>query len=325
MLQRRLLITGATGFIGRSLSSRALHEGWQVRGTLLANRALSALASGVEPVLIELLGPDTPLAHVVKGIDVVIHLAARVHIMHDAAADPLTEFRITNTEGTARLARQAAASGVKRFIFMSTVGVNGDSSGSKAFTEEDEPAPHNPYSISKLEAEERLGDIAAETGMETVIIRAPLVYGPGNPGNFLSLLRIVSKGIPLPFAAVHNRKSFVYVENLVDALIMCASHPAAAGRIYLVSDGVDISTPELIRRAAATLNVTARLFPFPVSLLKMAGRLTGKETAVRQLMGSLAVNSSKIRRELGWTPPFTTQEGLQATGEWYLKICGEKR
>ncbi|MBC8017858.1 MAG: NAD-dependent epimerase/dehydratase family protein, partial [Verrucomicrobia bacterium] len=221
--------------------------------------------------------------------------------------------------GTERLALQAAQAGVKRFIFMSTVGVNGNSSGEKSFTESDDPQPHNSYSVSKYEAELVLQRISQKTGIELVIMRAPLVYGPGNPGNFLSLLRLVSKGIPLPFASIKNRRSLIYVGNLVDALATCAVHPAAAGQTYLVSDGEDVSTPELIRRTAAALGVPARLFPLPVSLMRLAGKLTGKSGAVNRLVGSLTVDSTKIRQELGWIPPFTMEEGLAETARWCCK------
>lgn len=313
-----LLVTGATGFVGYLLSSRAILEGWQVRGTLLAGESPSALFSGVEPVLIDPLGPDTLLAHAVKGVDTVIHLAARVHVMRETSSDPLMDFRITNSEGTARLALQAASAGVKRFVFLSTIGVNGCSTVAKPFTEEDDPAPHNIYSISKREAEDRLAEIAVETGMEIVVVRAPLVYGPGNPGNFLSLLRIVARGIPLPLASVNNRKSFLYVGNLVDVLVTCASHPGARG-IYLVSDGEDISTPDLIRRVAAALGRPARLFRLPPSLIRFAGKVFGKSSAVEQLVDSLKIDSSKIRRELEWKPPYSMNDGLKQTAEWYLE------
>lgn len=314
-----IMVTGATGFIGRSLSLRASREGWQVKGTLLIGEDLSALPPGVEPVFIEPLGPGTPLAHTVKDVDTVIHLAARVHVMHETASDPLREFLTTNAEGTARLAQQAAAVGVKRFVFMSTIGVNGDSSGDRPYTEEDDPAPHNMYSISKREAEDRLAEIAIDTGMEVVVVRAPLVYGPGNPGNFLSLLRIVSKGSPLPLASICNLKSFLYVENLVDTLVCCATHPNAAGQTYLVSDGEDISTPELIRRVADALGKSARLFPFPPALMRLAGKLTGKSDTVDRLLGSLVIDSSKIRRELGWKPPYSMEQGLRETAEWFKR------
>ena len=313
----QLLITGAGGFIGRSLCSRIISEGWGIRGTLLANESPAILLPGVEPVIVEPFGDNTPLAHAVKEVDTVIHLAARVHIMHDTAKDQLLEYRRINLHGTECLARQAAQAGVKRFVFMSTIGVNGNTSGSRAFSDGDDPSPHNPYSISKLEAEISLREISAKTGMAVVIVRAPLVYGPGNPGNFLSLLRIIAKGIPLPFASVSNQKSFLYVENLADALSRCAIHPSAAGQTFLVSDGEDISTPELIRRLASAVGRPARLFPFPTGLMRFAGRMLGKSSAVERLAGSLQVDSSKIQRKLDWVPPFTMEEGLKETANWF--------
>jgi nucleoside-diphosphate-sugar epimerase len=252
-------------------------------------------------------------------MDIVIHLAARVHIMQDTATDPLQEFRKVNTFGTERLARQAAKANVKRFVFMSTIGVNGNSSGERAFTENSDPHPHNSYSVSKLEAETRLKEVSESTGMELVIVRAPLVYGPGNPGNFLSLFRTVAKGIPLPLGSVSNLKSFLYVENLADALTCCATHSNAAGRTYLVSDGEDVSTPDLIRRVASSLGKPSRLLPFPSGVMKLAGKILGKAQVVERLLGSLQVDSSKIRKELGWTPPFTMEQGLENTAKWFRK------
>lgn len=313
----RVLITGASGFVGRALSIKALAHGWQVQGTLLPDEPPHALISGVEPVVFELLGTDSALCHAVTGMDTVIHLAARVHILKETSSDPLHEFRKTNTEGTIRLAIQAAKAGVKRFVFMSTIGVNGNTSAGKAFTETDAPAPHNPYSISKLEAEIALREIGANSGMEVVIVRAPLVYGPGNPGNFLSLLRAIVSGIPLPLASVRNSKSFLYVDNLADALARCAIHPAAAGKTYLISDGAEVSTPELIRHLASALGKPVRLLPFPAALIRFVGKILGRSSTVEQLIGSLRVDSSKIRRELGWTPPFTMAQGLRNTAEWY--------
>lgn len=311
------LVTGATGFVGRFLCEQLLAEGHTVRGTLLPPEKPSALVAGVEATLVQPLGPDTDWSAALEGVDTIIHLAARVHIMRETASDPLSEFRKVNLQGTEQLARQAAQANVKRFVFMSTIGVNGVNSGEKPYTEGDVPHPHNPYSASKHEAELALRQISIETGMEVVIIRAPLVYGPGSPGNFLSLLRIVSKSIPLPLASITNQRSLLYVGNLVDALAACATHPVAAGKTYLVSDGTDVSTPELIRQTAAALAVPARLLPFPVSLMRLAGKLTGKNGAVNRLTGSLTVDSSKIRRELGWVPPFTMEEGLKETAEWF--------
>jgi nucleoside-diphosphate-sugar epimerase len=317
---KHALITGVSGFVGRALSKKMIDEGWQVRGTILASEIPPTIIKGIEPITIEPIGPKTNWKDVLAGIDIVIHLAARVHILHETASDPLEEFRITNTEGTAQLAKQASDAGVKRFVFMSTIGVNGDCSENMPFTESCIPVPHNPYSISKLEAEKRLADISLKTGMEIVVIRAPLVYGPGNPGNFLSLMQIISRGLPLPFKSVTNLRSLIYVGNLVDALTTCAVHPAAAGKTYLVSDGEDVSTPELIRRVANAMRKPARLFPVPLAVMHTMGAMAGKSRAVRRLLGSLTVNSSKIRTELGWAPPFSMEEGLKVTAEWYLQL-----
>lgn len=312
-----ILVTGATGFVGRFLCEQLLAEGHTVRGTLLPPEKPSALTTGVKATVVQSLGPDTDWSVALEGVDTIIHLAARVHIMQETASDPLSEFRKVNLQGTEQLARQAAQANVNRFVFMSTIGVNGDNSGDKPYTEGDAPHPHNPYSASKHEAELTLQEITAETGLETVIVRAPLVYGPGNPGNFLSLLRYVSNSVPLPLSSISNKRSLLYVGNLVDALAACATHPVAAGKTYLVSDGEDVSTPDLIRRTASALGVPARLFPFPVSLIKAAGKLAGKSPAVDRLTGSLTVESLKIRQELGWTPPFTMECGLRETAKWY--------
>jgi nucleoside-diphosphate-sugar epimerase len=266
---------------------------------------------------VEPLSETSDYSTALQGVDTVIHLAARVHVMRDTASDPLGEFRRVNASGTARLARQAARAGVRRFVFLSTVGVNGKLSARGPFTESDHPRPHNDYAVSKLEAEVALAEIAFETGLELVVVRAPLVYGPGNPGNFLALLGSVSRGIPLPLASIENLKSFVYSANLADALACCASHPGAVGQTFLVSDGEDVSTPQLLRRVACALGRPSRLLPFPVGLLRLAGTLAGKTAALERLLGSLQVDSSKIRRELGWTPPYSMEQGLAATALWY--------
>ena len=315
-LIKQVLVTGATGFVGRFLCSRLLSEGLTVRGTILASESPSSLVPGVDPVTIEPLGPNTPWSHAVAGIDTVIHLAARVHIMDDQAADPLTEFRSANTEGTGRLAREAARAGVKRLVFISTIKVNGEES-SVPYTEDTGAQPTDPYGISKWEAEKSLRYIEDETGLEVVVVRPTLVYGPGVKANFLNMTKVVQRGLPLPLASVSNKRSLIYVGNLVDALATCATHPAAAGQTFLVSDGEDVSTPELIRRTASALNVPARLFPVPPALMRLAGAVTGKSAAVNRLLGSLTVDSSKIRRELGWQPPFTMEEGLRETAAWF--------
>jgi nucleoside-diphosphate-sugar epimerase len=236
--------------------------------------------------------------------------------MKDLSLDPLAEFLKVNLYGTENLAQQAARAGVKRLVYVSSVKVNGEQTAEgRAFTELDEPDLHDPYGVSKCEAEQALHRVEAETGLEIVIVRPPLVYGAGVKGNFAQMLKALAKGIPLPLGAVHNLRSLVYVRNLVDALIVCATHSAAAGQTYLVSDGEDISTPDLLRQLGAAMGHPAQLLPCPSALLKLAGRLVGRADQIERLLGSLQVDSSKIRRELGWQPPYTLQQGLQATAE----------
>jgi nucleoside-diphosphate-sugar epimerase len=313
-----ILVTGATGFVGRFLCNRLLAEGLSVRGTLLASENPSSLAAGVEPVGVEPLEADTLWCHALEGVDTIIHLAARVHIMNNTLADPLTEFRRVNVEGTAQLAREASKVGVKRLVFISSIKVNGEET-TTPYTQDSPPNPSDPYGISKWEAEQSLRKIEAETGLEVVIVRPPLVYGPEVKANFLNMMKFISRGLPLPLASITNSRSLIYVGNLVDALAICTTHPDAAGKTYLVSDGDNVSTPELIRRTASALGVSAQLLPFSVTLMKLAGKLTGKSNDVNRLTGSLTVDSGKIRRELGWMPPFTMDEGLRLTAIWFKK------
>ena len=318
-----ILITGVNGFVGRALCKVMLAKGWQVRGTIRSAKDMASLLSGVEAVEIQSIGTDTDWASALTGVDTIVHLAARVHVMRDTSTDSLAAFHEVNVKGTERLARTAAASGVKRFIFLSSIKVSGE--GRKPpYTEHDSPAPQDFYGVSKWEAEQVLQKIAAETGLEVVILRPPLVYGPGVKANFLSLFKIVDRGIPLPLDRINNRRSFIYLENLVDAIVTCVNHPKAAGQTYLASDGEDVSTPELIRRVADALGRPARLFPVPPSLMRLAGKLFGKSEAVDRLLGSLVVDSSKIRRELGWKPPYTMEQGLKETAEWFKTMSHAK-
>jgi nucleoside-diphosphate-sugar epimerase len=317
---KRIMVTGATGFVGQAFCERAISEGCRVRAAV-RTPGNQRLPSEVELVTITSVGPETSWAESLAGIETVIHLAARVHIMNERALNPLEEFRRVNVEGTEQLANEAVKAGVKRLVFVSSIKVNGEESPF-SYTPESPQKPTEPYGISKWEAETRLRRIEAYTGLEVVVVRPTLVYGPGVKANFLNLIRCVEKGIPFPFASVENLRSLIYVGNLVDALALCSVHSAAAGRTYLVSDGEDVSTPELCRRLAMALQVPVRLFPFPRMLLRAIGAVTGMSSAVRRLMGSLVVDSSKIRRELGWIPPFSMEEGLRATAEWYVKTKG---
>jgi nucleoside-diphosphate-sugar epimerase len=312
----KILITGATGFVGAALCRRMRDEGWQVRGAVRSLSDHERLPRGVEAVPVGSIGPATVWADAMAGVDIVVHLAARTHVTREKAPDPLKAYRSINVEGTDRLARDAAESGVKCFIYLSSVKVNGEGKAAP-YTELDVPAPEDPYGISKWEAEQALHRIADKTGMELVIIRPPLVYGPGVKANFLDLITIVKRGIPLPFAGVNNRRSLIYLGNLVDAIISVCIHPDAAGRTYLVSDGADVSTPELVRNIAGALGRPARLFSFSAHFMRFAGKLLGKTSAIERLLGSLAVDTSKIQRELDWKAPYTMEQGLQETAEWF--------
>lgn len=312
----KVLVTGATGFVGRALCGRLKADDWQVYGTIRNERKAMGLCAGVVPVQLADIGPDTDWGDCLRGIDTVIHLAARVHVKNDKAINPLALFRQANVTATANLARQAAAAGARRLVFLSTVKVNGEGQPGP-YTENDEPAPEDFYGVSKWEAEKELGKVSAETGLEVVIIRTPLVYGPGVKANFLSLLQIVHGGVPLPLGSARNCRSFIYIRNLVDAVSACILHPNAAGQCYLVSDGEDVSTPELIRRIACALEKPARLFPFPDALIRLAGAVTGTSPAANRLLVSLTLDSSKIGRELGWKPPYTMEQGLKETANWF--------
>lgn len=303
-----ILVTGASGFVGRPLCAELNKRGQIVRAAL---RSTMGPFSNVEVVLVGEIDGGTNWATALRDVDVVMHLAARVHVMQDDSTNPLQEFRKVNVEGTERLALSAAASGVKRLVYVSSIKVNGEGTcGGKRFTETDAPSPGDPYGISKWAAEQALRRVAQETGLEVVIVRPPLAYGAGVKGNFAKMLKVLAEGIPLPLASARNLRSLIHVENLVDALIACATYPAAAGQTYLVCDGEDISTPDLLRQLGAAMGHPARLFPCPPVLLKLAGRLTGNSDKVERLLGSLQIDNGKIRRELGWKPQYTLQQGL---------------
>lgn len=309
------MITGANGFVGSALCLRLRKEGKSVREVV---RTLTPQMLG-NGHAIGALSSTTDWQTALKEVHEIVHLAARVHVMDDQSADPLTEFRRVNVEGTAHLARQAAAAGVRRFVFLSSVKVNGEATQEgHPFAVSDMPAPEDPYGVSKHEAEQLLRQIAEETGMEVVIIRPPLVYGPGVKANFASMMRWLSRGIPLPLAAVtHNRRSLVALDNLVDLIVTCLVHPAAANRTFLVSDGEDLSTAELLRRMGRALGRPARLFAVPVPLLKVGADLVHKPGIYQRLCGSLQLDISKTRELLGWTPPLSVDEGLRQAAKGF--------
>ena len=308
-------VTGANGFVGRALCSEAVRRGLTVRGI---TRSPCILPPGVENVSVGNVDGETDWATALAGCDVVIHLAARVHIMNDKSKDPLAEFRRVNTLGTTRLAHAAIAAGVRRLVNVSSIGVNGpNTEGELKFTDQDIPDPHNPYSVSKWEAEQALRTIGVGGRIEVVTVRPPLIYGPGVGGNFLRLLGAVYRGIPLPLGLTRNFRDLLFVGNLADFLIVCAFHPAAGGHTYLVSDGTPVSTHALLRGLARSLGVQSRLFPVPPFLLQTLGNITGYTAEFERLLSSLRVDSTKVCKELDWFPPFTLRQGLQATADWY--------
>jgi nucleoside-diphosphate-sugar epimerase len=262
------------------------------------------------------IGPETDWHTALEGVDTVLHLAARAHVMRDTAANPLSEYRRVNAEGTRRLALAAAAAGVRRFVYLSSAKVNGEATD-RPFRESDTPNPTDAYGISKWEAEQALVQIAEEKRMEWVILRTPLLYGPGVRANFLSLMRAVDRRVALPLGAVHNRRSMLYLGNLVDAIRVCLSHPDAANQLFMVTDGEDVSTPELVRGLAAALKVRPKLISLPLPLLRLAGQLTGRTASVDRLTSSLQLDSSLIRSKLRWAPPFTLEAALSETVRWY--------
>ena len=305
-----VLVIGATGFVGSALVARLARDGIDTRACV--RRESVTLPDGVQTVRAGDMTGDADWRQVLKGASVVVHAAARVHVMNDTAADPLIEFRRVNVQGTLNLARQAATTGVRRFVFISTVKVNGESTmPGQVFAEADAANPQDAYGLSKHEAEQGLLQLAADTGMEVVIIRPPLVYGPGVKANFAALLRAVQRGWPLPLGAVHNQRSLVALDNLVDFVVTCITHPQAANQTFLVSDGQDLSTTELIRGMAKAAGVSARLLPVPVWALQAGAKLLGKGEAVQRLCGNLQVNISKARELLGWVPPVSVEEGLR--------------
>ncbi|RJG46604.1 NAD-dependent epimerase/dehydratase family protein [Mesorhizobium sp. DCY119] len=312
-------VTGASGFVGRALV-RQIAETKNSCTAAYRGSAPSGLPPQVRPAIVGDLSRETDWSSFLQGLDVVIHAAARVHILNDRSGDPLTEYRRVNVEGTLALARQAAAAGVKRFVFLSTIKVNGEESApGQAFRASDRPQPSDPYAISKLEAETGLVELGARQGMEIVIVRPPLVYGPGVKANFLNMMRWVDRGVPLPLGAVNNRRTLVALPNLVDLVLLCTQHPDAAGKVILAGDGEDLSTSDLLRRLYAIMGRSNRLISVPPGMLSALAGLLGKGEIARRLCGSLRMDVEETRRLLGWTPPVSVDEGLRQTVEYYRR------
>ena len=338
-----ILLTGSTGFVGSALTQSLHQQGHAL--TAAVRRITDSIPPSIQQIFIDDLLPGTDWTPALNDVDTIIHLAARVHVMHDTASDPLTEFRRTNTAATLNLAQQAAAAGVRRFIFLSSIKVNGESTApGQSFTANDTLTPlapcgrgaggsdrHtsgrgagsegiDPYGQSKQEAEQGLTEIAQQTGLEVVIIRPPLVYGAGVKGNFRSMMQWIHKGIPLPLGNIHNQRSLVALPNLIDLITTCIDHPAAANQTFLISDGEDLSTTELLQRLSKALGKPARLLPIPQTWMETGLTLLGKRAIAQRLCGNLQVDISKTRNLLGWTPPVSVDEALRQTAEPYLQV-----
>lgn len=308
-----VLVTGANGFIGSNLVSALRARGRPVR----AVRRTPAATLDKDQVSVGDIDAQTDWERALAGVDAVVHLAARVHVLREHDADPETAFRRTNVDGTARLAASAAAHGVRRFVFVSSIGVHGQSSTNGPISEASPLAPHDAYTRSKLAAEEALRAIGAETGMEIVILRPPLVYGPRNPGNFLRLLQLVRLGLPLPFGAIANARSMIYIDNLVDLLVTCLDHPAAAGQAFIATDGARFSTSELVTLIATGLGRKPRLLHVPPRALLLLGKLLRRERDVHRLLDSYETDGRKLQVMLDWRAPIAPAEGIRRTVEWY--------
>ncbi len=307
----KILVTGASGFIGQAFIAAALEKGWGVR-CALRSPSFSPMIASCESIVVGEMDAATDWREALQGCEAVVHLAARVHVMKDEAADPLAAFRAVNALGTIHLAQQAAKAGVKRFLFMSTIKVNGEGRVAP-YTEADAPAPEDPYAVSKAEAEAALMALAEATPMAVTILRPPLVYGAGVRANFHSLMLAVRRGLPLPLGSIQNKRSLVYRGNLISAMTTCLTSEGAKNKIFLVSDGQDVSTPHLIRALAKAMERSAFLLPIPLLFLRWGGFLFGKEKQVSRLLGSLCADSTALHNATGWTPPYTLEQGLIET------------
>ena len=307
---RRVLVTGAAGFVGRPLAAHLAARGWAVTAGVRALPPAHELLPGIHYAAVGDIGSETDWQSVLRDVTHVVHTAARVHVMRGGDE---AEFMRVNAQGTARLAAQAAEFGVRRLVFLSSIKVNGEGTGDRPYRYDDPPAPQDAYARSKLAAEQALWQVCARSSLEGVVVRLPLVHGPGAKANVARLVRLVERGLPLPLGSVDNRRSLIALGNLCDFIALALDHPRAAGRVWLLSDGEDLSTPGLVRHIAAALRRPARLLPCPVVLLRALGGVTGRTAEIKRLTGSLQVDSEPARRELGWRPPLGVRDGLLAT------------
>lgn len=313
----RVMVTGSTGFVGRAALDLLIANGHEVMAVVRAPSPLAPV--NAQTAVVPSFADAAAFRDALPGQEVVLHCAARVHVMEEAASDPLAEFRAVNVEDTLSLARQAIAAGVRRFVFISSIKVNGEgTTGARIFKANDVPAPSDPYGISKMEAEQGLRKLGEESGMEVVIIRPVLVYGPGVKANFRSMMSWLNKGVPLPLGSIRNKRSLVALDNLADLIVTCVDHPGAANQTFLVSDGEDLSTTELLDRMGRALRHPARLIPVPVGVLKLVGKLLGRDDMMQRLCGSLQVDISHTRETLGWEPPVSVDVALQKTADDFL-------
>lgn len=316
-----ILVTGSTGFVGSTLIKRLVKDEFLVSATI-RNSSVNQFDLGVTLIETGDLTPSFDWSCAIRGVSTIVHLAARTHVLNDKSRDPLNDFRYINVDCSLNLANQAAIAGVKRFIYVSSIKVNGESTIlGKPFTAQDTPMPHDFYGISKYEAELGLRAIAEESGMQLVIIRPPLVYGPGVRANFLSMLKWLQRGYPLPLGGVtKNLRSFIFLDNLIDLIVTCINHPSAANRTFLVSDDEDLSTAELLQHMALALGLPSRLIALPANLITLGARLIGRSDISQRLCGSLQVDIKKTRELLDWSPPVSLDEGMRRTAEHFLRM-----